>query len=525
MKPSRTLSLAFLTGLLLSACGGTGPAPDVTRPTVALTATPQTLTAAGSVRLVATASDNVGVSRVTFYRGNQQIAVDEQAPFEATDTLTAANAGTVTYRAVAADAAGNTGEATASVTLTAAPPTDTTNPTAELTVTRNSATSYTVNVAATDDRGVTRVEIYDGDRLVVTDTEAPYTTTLTYTAAQNGTRTIRARVYDAQGNVTEVTRQITVSVPVDGAAPTVTASVTQTNAGRVTITANAQDDQGVTRVEFYEGGTLIGTDTEAPYILERTYTAAQNGPRTIVIRAYDAQGNVGETTINFTVNVDAPPTVSLSLSQTALTRDGTLTVTATAQDDRGISKVEFYVDGVLRATDTQAPYTTALTFTTRDNGPRVITVRAYDTAGQTAEATQTVSVALEAGEVNDTVAQATPIGIGQQVDARIAGVPRDYDYYRFTGAAGDRLRLTVRGQSGPFRDSTLDPYVMVLMPDGKTVLEKDDDSGVGFDSELLFNLPQAGTYYIVVTSFDIADDPNATDDRITNQYRLELSRR
>lgn len=293
----------------------------------------------------------------------------------------------------------------------------------------------------------------------------------------------------------------------------------------VNLTATVSDNVGVTAVEFYRGTQKIGEDREAPYTATDRVTSAQNGTLTYRAVARDAVNNRGEDTATVTVNIDNAPTVSVSTSSTVLSRDTSVTVRANAQDDRGISKVEFYLDGRLVLTDTQAPYEATLPFTYRDNGVRVIRVVAYDTAGQTAEATQLVTVALDPGESNDTLAQATLIGIGQTFDARIAGSPRDYDYYRFTGAAGDRLRLTVRGQSGPFRESTLDPYVMVLMPDGKTVLEKDDDSGEGFDSDLLFNLPQAGTYYIVVTSFDIADDPNATDDRITNQYRLDLSRR
>lgn len=120
MKPARTLSLVFLSSaLLLSACGGGGVTPppaDTAKPTdVTLTATPETLTAAGSVKLVATAKDNVGVTKVTFYRGTTLLSEDTTAPYEATDNLTATNNGTVTYRAVASDAAGNTAEATDTV--------------------------------------------------------------------------------------------------------------------------------------------------------------------------------------------------------------------------------------------------------------------------------------------------------------------------------------------------------------------------------------------------------------------------
>lgn len=115
MKAHRSLSLALLTGLLLSACGG--GTPDNTKPTVSLTATPESVTAAGAVSLTATASDNVGVTKVTFYRGDTKIGEDTTVPYEATDSVTAALNGTVTYRAVASDAAGNTAEATDSVTV------------------------------------------------------------------------------------------------------------------------------------------------------------------------------------------------------------------------------------------------------------------------------------------------------------------------------------------------------------------------------------------------------------------------
>lgn len=45
------------------------------------------------------------------------------------------------------------------------------------------------------------------------------------------------------------------------------------------------------------------------------------------------------------------------------------------------------------------------------------------------------------------------------------------DYFKFDAAAGDMLKLTVKSVSVD-ANSTLDPYVMILMPDGKTILEK-----------------------------------------------------
>ncbi|MFC4638191.1 glycosyl hydrolase family 18 protein [Deinococcus hohokamensis] len=108
-----------VTGCILNGqpCdGGTAPG-DTTPPTVSLTATPQTVTAAGTVSLSATASDNVGVTRVEFYRGATLLASDTTSPYSASDSVTSAQNGTQTYTAKAYDAAGNTKSASTSVSV------------------------------------------------------------------------------------------------------------------------------------------------------------------------------------------------------------------------------------------------------------------------------------------------------------------------------------------------------------------------------------------------------------------------
>jgi hypothetical protein len=117
--------------LLLAACGGgTAPqsgapiaGPDTVAPTVILSAAQSGTT----VNLNASASDNVAVSKVEFYRAGSLISTDTLAPFTATDTVSAANNGNVTYTAKAYDAAGNVGqgERTVAVNVTAPPPTGT----------------------------------------------------------------------------------------------------------------------------------------------------------------------------------------------------------------------------------------------------------------------------------------------------------------------------------------------------------------------------------------------------------------
>jgi len=73
--------------------------------------------------------------------------------------------------------------------------------------------------------------------------------------------------------------------------------------GTVTITASASDAVGVTRVEFYRGTTLLGTDTAAPYSFAWNTTTVANAAYTLTTKAYDMAGNVGTSAgISVTVN-------------------------------------------------------------------------------------------------------------------------------------------------------------------------------------------------------------------------------
>jgi large repetitive protein len=49
---------------------------------------------------------------------------------------------------------------------------------------------------------------------------------------------------------------------------------------------------GVTQVVFYDGATVMGTDTTAPYSVSWNLLSASKGTHTLTARAYDAAGNV-----------------------------------------------------------------------------------------------------------------------------------------------------------------------------------------------------------------------------------------
>ena len=59
-----------------------------------------------------------------------------------------------------------------------------------------------------------------------------------------------------------------------------------------TVQANASDNVGVSQVVFYDGGSVIGTATSAPYSVSWNLIGAAKGTHTLTARAYDAAGNV-----------------------------------------------------------------------------------------------------------------------------------------------------------------------------------------------------------------------------------------
>lgn len=103
----------------------------------------------------------------------------------------------------------------------------------------------------------------------------------------------------ATNAVGSVTQTASVIVAPDTVAPTVTMSASQLNVvapGSTTLTATASDAVGVTKVEFYEGATLLATKTAPPYTHDIAYTSANVGAHSYTAKAHDAANNIGTST-------------------------------------------------------------------------------------------------------------------------------------------------------------------------------------------------------------------------------------
>lgn len=87
------------------------------------------------------------------------------------------------------------------------------------------------------------------------------------------------------------------------------------------------------------------------------------------------------------------PTTAITAPAAGATVSGTVTLTASASDNVGVTSVEFFVNSTRIGTDTAAPYSLAWNSTTVVNGTYTITSKAFDMAGNvTTSAGVTVTV-------------------------------------------------------------------------------------------------------------------------------------
>ena len=132
----------------------------------------------------------------------------------------------------------------------------------------------------------------------------------------------------------------------------------------------------------------LTTDPTAPYSFIWDTTIVPNGSHTLFATAEDNAGN--QTTVSITVTVNNPvidnvaPTVEITspLNNSAVARRSTVTITATATDNVGVTQVRFYVNNTLKCTDALAPYTCAWKVGGKVGATYQLTAQASDAAGR-----------------------------------------------------------------------------------------------------------------------------------------------
>jgi hypothetical protein len=158
-----------------------------------------------------------------------------------------------------------------------------------------------INVSATDNVGVSYVQLFINGALYSTDNTGPYSFLWDTTKYANGSYNLVAYAYDTSGNI-GTSSQITVSVGnASSTSPTVNV-VSPANGAtvgkRVNISATASDSVGISQIQILVDGTLKSSFSSAS-TLSWTWntTNVTRGAHTITAKACDAVGNVGTSSI------------------------------------------------------------------------------------------------------------------------------------------------------------------------------------------------------------------------------------
>jgi RHS repeat-associated protein len=329
-------------------------------PNVALT-TPQDgslLATPTDLILNAQASDSDGtIAKVDFYQGSTLIGSQNAAPY--TFTLTNAAPGSYTFTAQATDDSGAVTTSQPVSIVIDAPPSITLSSTPTSLVAPG---SVQLSAQASDADGrIAQVDFYNGNALigsVTNGSNGAYTTLWNGIAA--GSYSLTAVATDNAGlQSTSAAQSITV---LPNQPPTVSLSVPSTGLvapANLTLTANAGDADGqVVKVEFYNGSTLLGSTSQAPFTTPWNAIAA--GAYSLTAKVTDDKGATTiSSPVSLTIAANQPPTIALSTPTDGqkYAAPASVTLSATASDvDGTIAKVDFYQGTSLLGTATSAPY-------------------------------------------------------------------------------------------------------------------------------------------------------------------------
>ncbi len=158
--------------------------------------------------------------------------------------------------------------------------------------------------AANADGTISKVEFYNGSRLLHTEYNSPYL--YTWNNVPAGTYTLTAKAADDKGAVT-TSAAVVISVSADNAAPAIRITSPgngSTFAARATINmiAVASDADGtISRVQFYNGTKLLHTEYQGIY--SYSWSNVQAGTYTITAKVTDDKG---------AVTASAPVTISVA---------------------------------------------------------------------------------------------------------------------------------------------------------------------------------------------------------------------
>src|SRR6185312_13822107 len=326
------------------------------------------------------ASSSTGITKVEFFQGTTKLGEDTTAPY--TFNWNSVGLGSYNLTAKATNNANLTATSSiATITVVNTPPTVSITSPANGANLGNAPANVVITAAAADSHGVKNVEFFKNGVSLGIDTTAPYS--FSWNNVPTGTFNLTAKATD---NLDAVTISAPVSVTVTNAPPSVSITAPAPNTAytapaSITINATATDNEGVSRVEFFQNSIKLGEDTTAPYSF--TWTNAGSGTYNLTARATDGQ-NETTTSSAVDITVNAPPSITLTSpanGATYIAPAGVVLEASASDTDGAITQVEFFQNNASIGLDTSPPY--SMSWAHVPFGSYSLTARATDDRGAT----------------------------------------------------------------------------------------------------------------------------------------------
>ncbi len=387
----------YSTPINITVSAHAAPAVSLTSPSAGVS-----FNTPANITLTASASSSGGnITKVDFYSGSLYIGSAENSPY--TVTWNNVQPGNYILTAKATDSYGwssTSGAVNIIVSVPSSPPVvSISSPSNNAAFTAGN--NITLNAAASENNGsITQVAFFNGNNLLGTDANSPYS--FIWTNVPAGTYTITAVATDANNQtVTSAPISITVNAPVSAPpsqaavnAPSISLTSPGSNAS-FTLPANIVlksdvSDQGaiIYRVDYYAGSLYLGEANRPPYKVN--WNSAQPGSYNLTAKAVDSNGNVFYASpVTVTVSAHKAPTISIAApaNNASFGSFANIPVTANAAVTGGsITKVDFYSNGWLYlGTAYNSPYT--VTWNNVQPGNYTLTAKATDSYGWSSTST------------------------------------------------------------------------------------------------------------------------------------------
>ncbi len=189
------------------------------------------------------------------------------------------------------------------------------------------------------------------------------------------------------------------------------------------------------------------------------------------------------------------PTVSITSPINGATISGIISYNASASDNVGVIKVEFYVGSVLKSTATVSPYTFLWDTTTATNASHSLLAKAYDAAGNIGTS-PTITVT-----VNNSIPAPNPIDVTPPTV--IINAPAD-------GAQIDKFGITRITVSA--KDASGISYISIFVDN---ILEKTCATAISCSWNINNNKLTLGLHQITAEASDNADNKNSASISVT----------